>query len=161
MGIFNKIIKKSQKGLEKERKPERVKSEEIIEKKDLTLTELKDKMVKKADGKNPSEKAVKESVKKEDTKDAYRVLIRPLATEKGTYLGAQNKYIFEVGRSANKLAIKKAIQAVYGVRPISVNIINLLGKRVRYGKTKGKTKDSKKAIITLKKNESIQVYEGV
>jgi len=161
MGIFNKIIRKGQKGLEKERKLERVKKEETAEKKDLTLTELKDKMTKKADGKKPAEKVVKETVKKEDTKDAYKVLLRPLATEKGTYLGTQNKYIFEVAKSANKIEIKKAIHAVYGVLPLSVNIVNLLGKKVRYGKTRGKNKDSKKAIVTLKKNETIQIYEGV
>ena len=74
---------------------------------------------------------------------------------------SDNKYLFEVSPKANKVEIKKAVQAVYGVSPVKVNIINLSGKKIRYGKVRGKTKDKKKAIITLKQGETIEVYEGV
>ncbi|OGY89098.1 MAG: 50S ribosomal protein L23 [Candidatus Komeilibacteria bacterium RIFCSPLOWO2_01_FULL_45_10] len=98
---------------------------------------------------------------KEDTKDAYRVLLKPLVTEKGTYLGAANKYLFAVSPKVNKIEIKKAIQAVYGVMPLKVNISNLSGKKIRLGRVQGVTKNKKKAIVTLKAGDKIQVYEGV
>ena len=84
-----------------------------------------------------------------------------MVTEKGTYLASQNKYIFEVTPWANKVEIKKAIKAVYGVEPIKVNIVTLSGKKVRYGRTHGKTKDRKKAVITLAEGQTLEVYEGV
>ena len=72
-----------------------------------------------------------------------------------------NKYFFEVAKNANKIEVAKAIQEIYGVKPVSVNIIRMQGKKVGQGRTRGKRKDWKKAIITLKKGESIKVYEGV
>lgn len=150
MGIFNKIKKPSDKKTvinDKDRGGD---------KQDLTLAQLKDQNSKKS-----TTVKKEENIKKEDTKNAYKVLLHPLATEKGTYLSSQNKYVFEVAKKANKTDIKRAIYAVYGINPISVRTISLLGKKVRYGKTRGKTSDRKKAIITLKKNESIQIYEGV
>lgn len=93
--------------------------------------------------------------------NAYRVLIRPLVTEKATNLGAENKYVFEVARNANKIEIAKAITEVYGVKPTGINIIKLRGKNVRYGRVTGRRKDWKKAIVTLPSGQSIKVYEGV
>ncbi|MFA6304337.1 MAG: 50S ribosomal protein L23 [Patescibacteria group bacterium] len=89
------------------------------------------------------------------------MLIKPLVTEKGSYFAASGKYLFEVYPGANKGQIKKAIEAVYGVKPVKVNIVRLPGKSVRYGKVTGTTKDQKKAIVTLRKGETIEVYEGV
>ncbi len=118
----------------------------------------------------------KESVKKiyEDKKNvegkkdgkrkydnAYKALIRPLVTEKASVMNSLNKYFFEVAKNANKIEVAKAIQEIYGVKPVSVNIIRMQGKKVGQGRTRGKRKDWKKAIITLKKGESIKVYEGV
>lgn len=169
MGFFNKFVKKTDKSKKQvwdQKASQKLKAKEKDKvkprKKDLTLAELKERKEKEpAEGKKEVKKTVKETVKKDDTKDAYKHLVRPIVTEKGTYLNAQNKYIFEVSRGANKVEIKKAIKAVYGVTPIKVNIVNLSGKRVRYGRTLGVTKATKKAIITLKEGESIQVYEGV
>jgi len=110
------------------------------------------------------EKDVKEKkiVKsKEDTKNAYKVLIRPLITEKATDLGSVNKYCFEVSPRTNKVEVKKAIQSLYGVEPIAVNIMNMRGKRVRYGRITGKRRNWKKAVVTLKQGERIELYEGV
>ena len=92
---------------------------------------------------------------------AYRVLIRPLISEKATTLGTQNKYVFMVARNATKIDIKRAIEDVYGIRPISVRTINILGKQRRYGRTVGKTRSYKKAIVTLPPGKTIQIYEGV
>jgi len=116
----------------------------------------------KAENKDKESKkfTIKESTKK-STDNAYRVLLRPLVTEKGTFLGKENKYLFEVARNTNKIEIKKAIQEVYGVLPIDVNMVNMRGKKVRRGRITGKRKDWKKAIITLKKEDKIEIYEGV
>jgi len=108
------------------------------------------------------EKGIKvKKSKKEDTKNAYNVLLKPLVTEKATFLASQNKYYFAVSKKANKIEIKRAIKSLYGVEPLDVNIINVLGKKVRYGRTAGKKKNWKKAIITLKEGDKIEVYEGV
>lgn len=92
---------------------------------------------------------------------AYRVILRPLITEKATNLGIENKYAFEVAIDANKLETAKAIEQVYGVRPAAVNIIKMKGKAKNYGRVRGKRKDWKKAVVTLPKGKTIQVYEGV
>jgi len=92
---------------------------------------------------------------------AYRVLLRPLLTEKGSHLGVENKYLFEVGYDTNKIEVAKAIEATYGVKPTKVNIIKLAGKVVRRGRSVGRRKNWKKAIITLPKGKTIQIYEGI
>lgn len=92
---------------------------------------------------------------------AFRVLVKPLITEKATELSTHNQYAFIVSLNANKIEVAKSIQAVYGVKPLSVNIISMKGKAVTRGRIKGQRKDWKKAIVTLKKGESIKIYEGV
>ena len=92
---------------------------------------------------------------------AYKFLLRPHITEKSSILASQNKYIFEIARSANKNSIRQAIRDIYNIKPIKVNIINQLGKIVIRGRTRGRRKDWKKAIITLPKGSKIEVYEGV
>jgi len=92
---------------------------------------------------------------------AYRVLIRPLLTEKGSHLGVENKYLFEVDYNTNKIEVAKAIETVYGVKPTKVNIIKLAGKVMRRGRTVGHRKNWKKAIVTLPKGKTIQIYEGI
>ncbi|KKR91656.1 MAG: 50S ribosomal protein L23 [Parcubacteria group bacterium GW2011_GWC2_42_12] len=93
--------------------------------------------------------------------NAYKILVKPLVTEKVSNLGALNKYVFAVASDANKIEIAKAIKEIYGIKPLGVNIIKILGKQTRYGKISGKRKDWKKAIITLPKGETIKIYEGV
>jgi len=109
----------------------------------------------------PSKDVKVKRSKKEDTKNAYKVLLKPLITEKATDLVSQNKYCFEVASGTNKIEIKKAIKALYNVEPVSVNIIKMRGKRVTHGRISGKRKNWKKAIITLKPGDKIEVYEGV
>ncbi|NCU39513.1 50S ribosomal protein L23 [Candidatus Falkowbacteria bacterium] len=92
---------------------------------------------------------------------ASKVLVRPLVTEKATNLAAESKYVFVVHADANKISVAKSIQAIYGVKPLDVNMVNMKGKQVARGRIKGKRKDWKKAIVTLKKGETIAIYEGV
>lgn len=101
----------------------------------------------------------KQSARK--TSIAYRVLERPLVTEKAANLGELNQYVFIISTSANKIDVSKAIFEVYGVKPLSVNIVKMKGKAVSRGRITGKRKDFKKAIVTLKKGDSITIYEGV
>ncbi len=89
------------------------------------------------------------------------ILLRPVISEKATMANSLNQYVFAVNNKANKVEIKKAIKAVYGVMPASVNVINELGKNVRVGRKFGKRKNTKKAIVTLKKGDSITIYEGI
>ncbi|OGF21044.1 50S ribosomal protein L23 [Candidatus Falkowbacteria bacterium RIFOXYB2_FULL_38_15] len=84
-----------------------------------------------------------------------------MITEKASFLGKYGQYVFEVKNTANKIEIAKAIEKVYGVKPLKVNIMEVRGKNVRYGKTMGKTKRRKKAIVTLPKEAKIEIYEGV
>ena len=92
---------------------------------------------------------------------AHQVLVKPLITEKAAELGALNKYVFVVNPKMNKVEIKKAIRTIYKVDPTQVNILNFSGKKVRYGRTIGTTKHWKKAVVTLKPGDKIEVYEGV
>jgi len=93
--------------------------------------------------------------------NAYSILIKPLITEKAANLGTENKYVFAVAAGANKIEIAKAVKEVYGVEPKNVNIINVKGKNVKYGRTNGVRKNWRKAIVMLPKGKSINIYEGV
>jgi len=93
--------------------------------------------------------------------NAYKILIKPLITEKATILAGHNKYVFAVNLNANKIEIANAIVDIYGIKPININIIKIEGKEKRTGRVTGKRKDWKKAIITLPEGKTIQVYEGV
>jgi large subunit ribosomal protein L23 len=110
--------------------------------------------VKNMEGKPEAKKTQSES-------SAYRVLLRPRVTEKGSHLGIENKYLFEVDYSTNKIEVAKAIEAAYGVKPTKVNIMKFDGKKVRRGKIEGRKKRWKKAIVTLPKGKTIQIYEGI
>lgn len=92
---------------------------------------------------------------------AYRILVKPMITEKGGDLASMSKYVFVVAKEANKVEIAKAIKEVYGIMPTKVNLMRMEGKYKQRGKTAGKRKDWKKAIITLPKGKTINVYEGV
>ncbi|OGY45565.1 MAG: 50S ribosomal protein L23 [Candidatus Buchananbacteria bacterium RIFCSPHIGHO2_02_FULL_38_8] len=88
-------------------------------------------------------------------------MIKPLVTEKAADLGALGKYVFAIDPKMNKIEVKKAIRSIYKVDPVQVNILNFSGKYVRYGRVWGKTKNWKKAVVTLKPGDKIEVYEGV
>ena len=98
---------------------------------------------------------------KKDIGKTLGVLVRPLSTEKSSFVGQYGQYVFEINPKANKIEVAEAILNAYGVKPKSVNIINVKGKEVRYGRIKGKTKGRKKAIATLLPGEKIEVFEGV
>ncbi len=93
--------------------------------------------------------------------DSTVVLKRPVISEKSTMLGGQSKYVFEVARDANKLEIKDAVQKIFKVNVVDVNVINVPGKMRRVGKSRGMTSPHKKAVVTLREGERIEVFGGV
>lgn len=107
----------------------------------------------------PAEKP--ESSKRKTDRKIVGVLVKPMVTEKASLVGQYGKYVFEVEPKANKIEIGKAVESIYGVKPVSVNIIHVRGKQVRYGKTFGQTKKKKKAVVTLKEGDKIEIHEGV
>lgn len=92
---------------------------------------------------------------------ARDVIVRPLISEKTASLAGANQYVFVVHNDANRIEVRQAVKAMYGVSPLAVNIINVRGKAVRFGRRQGRRSDWKKAIITLPQGQTIHVYEGV
>ena len=92
---------------------------------------------------------------------SYKILVKPLITEKAAVAESKNKYSFVVSRFATKDQIKQAISEAYGVEPKSVNVANINGRRVRFGRHFGRRGDYRKAIITLPKGQTISIHEGV
>ncbi len=91
----------------------------------------------------------------------YDKVISPLVTEKSTNLSEQNKIIFKVNTKANKKNLKTNIEKIFKVNVVKVNIIN---KKTRIKLTRGKkvkVKGYKKAIITLKKGQNIDLTTGI
>ncbi len=95
-------------------------------------------------------------------RDPYDVLIRPLLTEKITALReSANKVGFVVRSDANRVEVKRAVESALKVKVERVNIINVLGKTKRLGRFTGRRSSWKKAIVTLKEGEKLELYESV
>ena len=91
----------------------------------------------------------------------YDKIISPIVTEKSTNLSEQNKIVFKVSNKLNKIILKKNIEKIFKVNVIKVNIINKQPrKKIAKGK-KVKIQGYKKAIITLKKGQSIDLTTGI
>lgn len=91
----------------------------------------------------------------------YDVIERPLVTEKGSYLLAENKYAFRVARGANKIQIKQAVEKAFDVQVLAVNVMNVRGKQRRWGRGQTLAPVWKKAIVTLAPGDKIELFEGV
>ncbi len=91
-----------------------------------------------------------------------RVLLRPLLTEKVTALReAANTVAFVVDAKANRIQIRRAVEELLKVKVARVNVINVMGKTKRLGRFSGKKSDWKKALVTLKEGEKLELYETV
>jgi large subunit ribosomal protein L23 len=92
---------------------------------------------------------------------SHRVLVRPLLTEKITALREQTNTVgFVVHPDANRIQIRQAVEALLKVRVDKVNLMNVRGKVKRLGRFSGRRSDWKKALVTLKKGERLEMYEG-
>ncbi|MDS1030420.1 50S ribosomal protein L23 [Bacillota bacterium LX-D] len=89
------------------------------------------------------------------------VLIKPVISERSMGLMEDNKYTFYVDRNANKIEIRHAVEKLFKVNVLNVNTITVRGKKRRQGKYEGRTSDRKKAIVTLKPGDKIEIFEGL
>lgn len=144
MGIFNRLKKDKQS--------------------DVPESKAQVDNVEKVVGKKPQEKKTKEqksqnvkSVEKAvgSVKRPGKIILKPIITEKSSMSGT---YQFEIAADANRIEVAKAFTAIYEKVPRKVNIMNIRGKQVRFGRQIGKRAAWKKAIVYLNKGESIDLY---
>lgn len=89
------------------------------------------------------------------------IIIKPVVSERSVGLMEENKYTFKVALKANKIDVKKAIEEIFKVKVVDVKTMRVKGKKKRLGRYEGKTPDWKKAIVTLKEGDHIEIFEGL
>jgi large subunit ribosomal protein L23 len=95
-------------------------------------------------------------------KSPHDVIIRALVTEKGTRMRETgNRYLFQVHPEANKIEIKYAVERVFSVHVEDVHTMNVLGKVKRMGRNVGRRSSWKKAVVTLRAGDAIDLFEEV
>jgi len=104
------------------------------------------------------ETAVKNTnVAVKNTKFSYEAIKQPHISEKASFLAEKDQYTFEILPNYNKQEIRKAVEGIYGVNVLSVNIIKIPAKKRRLGKTEGFRKSFKKAVVTIKEGQKIEI----
>jgi large subunit ribosomal protein L23 len=95
-------------------------------------------------------------------RDPHNVLIRPIVSEKSYSLMDENVYVFVVDPSATKIDVRNAVEQAFGVKVDKVNTLNRKGKvkRNRRTNTVGHRADTKRAIVTLRQGDSIDLFES-
>jgi large subunit ribosomal protein L23 len=93
--------------------------------------------------------------------DPRDIIIRPIISEKSYAMIEQNRYTFEVAKTASKPQIASAISEIFGVTVTNVNTMNVTGKPRRVRFAKGKTRDWKKAVVTLAQGDTIDLFPTV
>ena len=91
---------------------------------------------------------------------AHDVIIRPIVSEKSYDLMEQNRYTFEVLKTAKKEQIAQAVSEIFGVTVTKVNTMNVSGKPRRLRYNKGLSRSWKKTIVTLKDGDTIDLFAG-
>ena len=92
----------------------------------------------------------------------HKILMKPLVTEKSMQsLQESNRVSFKVKRDANKIQVRTAVEQIFEVTVESVNMVTVRGKKKRFGRNVGQSKDWKKAIVKLKEGDKIELFEGV
>jgi large subunit ribosomal protein L23 len=92
----------------------------------------------------------------------HQVIVRPLVTEKSTaQLERNGAYTFVVDKDANKIEIAKAVEALFNVKVRDVRTMRYAGKERRVGKHIGRRASWKKAVVTLRAGDTIEIFEGV
>jgi len=134
MSLFNKKTKKEK---YEEAKLEQETAKETAEKQKIAASAVK--------------------LPKGEDAQSYQSVIGPHITEKASTLGEQNKYVFRITSSANKTEVKKAIEKLYKVSVKNVHVITMPSKFRQVGRYKGRKPGFRKAIITLKKGDRIEI----
>jgi len=91
--------------------------------------------------------------------DPRDIVIRPVISEKSYDMIEHNRYTFEVAKTASKPQIADAVSEIFGVTVTNVNTMNVTGKPRRVRVAKGKTRDWKKAVVTLKEGDAIEFFQ--
>lgn len=130
----------------------------------LDFLKKKKEAEKAREGRTPAElkvekKPIKVSVakNKRTTFFSYDIVKEPHISEKATMLSETNQYTFKVYSNANKIEIKKAVEGIYGVDVLSVNIIKIPKKKRRLGKVQGFKAGYTKAIVKIKEGQKIEI----
>lgn len=145
MGLFNKKSKEEN-VTEDSAKEEKVSAEKKVAKKSSK------KAVKKV-------KAEKVNAYEGDGQMAYKFIVKPWITEKTQELMSNNKYVFRLRAKTTKREAKVAVENLYGVKVASVNLVNIPEKKRRFGRFAGMKSAVRKAIVTLKKGNKIEIFE--
>jgi len=95
-----------------------------------------------------------------DRRDPRDIILRPIVSEKSYDLIAQNRYTFEVDKRATKPQIADAVQEIFGVTVEKVNTMNVTGKPRRLRWRAGTTRSWKKAVVTLREGDTIEIFEA-
>ena len=91
--------------------------------------------------------------------DPYKIIRQPVISEKSTLLTEKhNKYVFEVAPDANKIQIKKAVEDIFKVAVVKVRTMRMPGKTKRVRLQIGRTPEWKKALVTLKQGDRIELF---
>jgi large subunit ribosomal protein L23 len=90
-----------------------------------------------------------------------QVIIRPVVSEKTYVLSAANRYTFRVHADAHKTQIRQAVQELFDVHVVDVRTMSVKSKPKRRGKTNGRTRTWKKAIVQVRAGESIPIFQGL
>ncbi|WP_017931339.1 50S ribosomal protein L23 [Robiginitomaculum antarcticum] len=91
----------------------------------------------------------------------YDTIVAPVITEKSSILSENNQVVFEVARSATKAEIKDAVEQLFKVKVTAVNTLVTKGKTKRFRGIAGRRRDVKKAVVTLKDGDSIDIATGL
>lgn len=91
----------------------------------------------------------------------YDSIVSPVITEKSTILSEHNQVVFEVPLAASKTEIKEAVEKLFSVSVTAVNTLRMKGKTKRFRGVPGRRKDIKKAIVTLKEGDVIDIATGL
>ncbi len=94
-------------------------------------------------------------------RNPHDVLVKPMVSEKSMLLMEENKYAFLVDKKANKIEIKHAVEAAFNVKVLEVTTRIVKGKVKRMGRYQGKRSDTKRAVVTLKPGDKIEIFAGM
>ena len=101
------------------------------------------------------------AAKKEVSASTYDVILSPVITEKSTIANSLGKYVFKVAIDADKTAVKSAVEGIFKVEVTKVNVVNYDGKVKGFRGRYGRRNNYKKAIVTLKQGQSIDLTSGI
>lgn len=126
-------------------------------KKESVVKEVENKFSAKPVLEELKDSAQDEAIEKKSGKSAWGVIVRPHLTEKSSNAGGENKYMFIVSQGSNKQSIKYAVEGRYGVSVKKVAVLTMPEKKRMRGRQIGWRKGFKKAVITLKEGQTIEI----